>query len=53
MALTGYLAGLWSDTLIKNGTSITTTRKIMQVMLGGNDVINFKNGSVIPCSTVL
>ncbi|XVF46674.1 hypothetical protein PTKIN_Ptkin03bG0046800 [Pterospermum kingtungense] len=30
MALTGYLAGLWSDTLIKNGTSITLTRKIMQ-----------------------
>ncbi|XP_021277966.1 probable anion transporter 4, chloroplastic isoform X1 [Herrania umbratica] len=30
MALTGYLAGLWSDTLIRNGTSITLTRKIMQ-----------------------
>ncbi|XP_022729982.1 probable anion transporter 4, chloroplastic isoform X3 [Durio zibethinus] len=30
MALTGYFAGLWSDTLIRNGTSITLTRKIMQ-----------------------
>ncbi|GMI97155.1 phosphate transporter 4;3 [Hibiscus trionum] len=30
MALTGYLAGLWSDTLIRTGTSITLARKIMQ-----------------------
>ncbi|OMO90502.1 Major facilitator superfamily [Corchorus olitorius] len=30
MALTGYFAGLWSDTMIRNGTSITLTRKIMQ-----------------------
>ncbi|KAE8705636.1 putative anion transporter 4 [Hibiscus syriacus] len=30
MACTGYLAGLWSDTLIRTGTSITLTRKIMQ-----------------------
>lgn len=42
MALTGYLAGLWSDTLIRNGTSITLTRKIMQVILGENDTIDFK-----------
>ncbi|GLT37641.1 hypothetical protein SLA2020_119450 [Shorea laevis] len=30
MALTGFLAGMWSDLLIKNGTSVTLTRKIMQ-----------------------
>ncbi|XWS28738.1 hypothetical protein CRYUN_Cryun25bG0096800 [Craigia yunnanensis] len=28
--LHGYFAGLWSDTLIRNGTSITLTCKIMQ-----------------------
>lgn len=31
MAIMGYLAGLWSDLLIRSGTSITLTRKIMQV----------------------
>lgn len=31
MAVMGYLAGMWSDILIQNGTSITLTRKIMQV----------------------
>ncbi|KAF4384462.1 hypothetical protein G4B88_007099 [Cannabis sativa] len=30
MAVMGYLAGLWSDMLIRGGTSITLTRKIMQ-----------------------
>ncbi|XVE87882.1 hypothetical protein DITRI_Ditri19aG0024200 [Diplodiscus trichospermus] len=30
MALTGYFAGLWSDMLIQNGTSITLTCKIIQ-----------------------
>ncbi|KAK3016486.1 hypothetical protein RJ639_007175 [Escallonia herrerae] len=30
MALMGYLAGVWSDMLIQNGTSVTLTRKIMQ-----------------------
>ncbi|KAM6597295.1 hypothetical protein CsatA_007819 [Cannabis sativa] len=30
MAVIGYLAGLWSDLLIRSGTSITLTRKIMQ-----------------------
>ncbi|XWS71609.1 hypothetical protein CRYUN_Cryun03dG0152600 [Craigia yunnanensis] len=30
MALTGYFAGLWSDTMIRNGISITLTCKIMQ-----------------------
>ncbi|GLU02267.1 hypothetical protein SLE2022_195220 [Rubroshorea leprosula] len=30
MALMGFLAGMWSDLLIKNGSSITLTRKIMQ-----------------------
>lgn len=30
MALTGFFAGMWSDMLIKNGTSVTLTRKIMQ-----------------------
>ncbi|XP_010426152.1 PREDICTED: probable anion transporter 4, chloroplastic isoform X1 [Camelina sativa] len=30
MAFTGYLAGFWSDLLIRRGTSITLTRKIMQ-----------------------
>lgn len=43
MALTGYLAGLWSDTLIRNGTSITLTRKIMQVRFKENDAVDFKN----------
>lgn len=31
MALMGYVGGLWSDGLIKSGTSVTLTRKIMQV----------------------
>lgn len=31
MALTGYLGGLVSDMLIQSGTSVTLTRKIMQV----------------------
>lgn len=31
MAFTGYIAGFWSDLLIRRGTSITLTRKIMQV----------------------
>ncbi|CAO2195280.1 unnamed protein product [Urochloa humidicola] len=30
MAVLGYVAGLVSDTLIRNGTNITLTRKIMQ-----------------------
>ncbi|KAL6840183.1 hypothetical protein ACP4OV_029993 [Aristida adscensionis] len=30
MAVLGYVAGVVSDTLIRNGTSITLTRKIMQ-----------------------
>ncbi|KAJ0021580.1 hypothetical protein Pint_32601 [Pistacia integerrima] len=30
MAFVGYIGGLWSDTLIHNGTSVTLTRKIMQ-----------------------
>ncbi|KAK3026321.1 hypothetical protein RJ639_041009 [Escallonia herrerae] len=30
MALMGYFAGVWSDMLIQNGTSVTLTRKIMQ-----------------------
>lgn len=31
MALMGYFGGLWSDGLIRSGTTITLTRKIMQV----------------------
>jgi hypothetical protein len=31
MAILGYVAGVVSDRLIRNGTSITLTRKIMQV----------------------
>jgi ACS family sodium-dependent inorganic phosphate cotransporter len=31
MAVLGYVAGVVSDRLIRNGTSITLTRKIMQV----------------------
>lgn len=31
MALMGYFGGLWSDVLIRSGTSVTLTRKIMQV----------------------
>lgn len=31
MAVTGYFAGLWSDMMIQSGTSVTLTRKIMQV----------------------
>ncbi|XP_043702742.1 probable anion transporter 4, chloroplastic isoform X1 [Telopea speciosissima] len=30
MAIFGYLAGDWSDMLIRNGTSVTFTRKVMQ-----------------------
>ncbi|CAN8268268.1 unnamed protein product [Cochlearia groenlandica] len=30
MAFTGYIAGSWSDLLIRRGTTITLTRKIMQ-----------------------
>ncbi|GAV74479.1 MFS_1 domain-containing protein [Cephalotus follicularis] len=30
MAFTGYFGGLWSDMLIRGGTSVTLTRKIMQ-----------------------
>ncbi|KAF6153477.1 hypothetical protein GIB67_027344 [Kingdonia uniflora] len=30
MAVLGYFAGVWSDMLIKRGTSVTLTRKIMQ-----------------------
>ncbi|XP_059660831.1 probable anion transporter 4, chloroplastic [Cornus florida] len=30
MAILGYFAGVWSDMLIQNGTSVTLTRKIMQ-----------------------
>lgn len=30
MAIMGYIGGLWSDMLIRRGTSITLTRKIMQ-----------------------
>ncbi|XP_019057824.1 PREDICTED: probable anion transporter 4, chloroplastic isoform X2 [Tarenaya hassleriana] len=30
MAFTGYIAGFWSDLLIRRGTSVTLTRKIMQ-----------------------
>ncbi|KAK2975868.1 hypothetical protein RJ640_015299 [Escallonia rubra] len=30
MALMGYFAGVWSDMLIQDGTSVTLTRKIMQ-----------------------
>ncbi|KAF8397341.1 hypothetical protein HHK36_016254 [Tetracentron sinense] len=30
MAILGYFAGVWSDMLIRNGTSVTSTRKIMQ-----------------------
>ncbi|XP_068338381.1 probable anion transporter 4, chloroplastic [Pyrus communis] len=30
MAVMGYVGGLWSDILIRNGTSVTLTRKIMQ-----------------------
>ena len=31
MAVMGYIGGLWSDVMIRNGTSVTLTRKIMQV----------------------
>jgi len=31
MAIMNYLAGLWSDMMIQSGTSVTLTRKIMQV----------------------
>lgn len=31
MAVMGYFAGLWSDMMIQSGTSVTLTRKIMQV----------------------
>ncbi|KAF8402708.1 hypothetical protein HHK36_010796 [Tetracentron sinense] len=34
MAILGYFAGVWSDMLIQNGTSVTYTRKIMQVCHG-------------------
>ncbi|OVA17681.1 Major facilitator superfamily [Macleaya cordata] len=30
MAVLGYFAGVWSDMLISNGTTVTSTRKIMQ-----------------------
>ncbi|KAJ4980173.1 hypothetical protein NE237_010953 [Protea cynaroides] len=30
MAIFGYLAGAWSDMLIRTGTSVTFTRKVMQ-----------------------
>ncbi|PON42770.1 Major facilitator, partial [Parasponia andersonii] len=30
MAIVGFLAGLWSDLLIRSGRSITLTRKVMQ-----------------------
>ncbi|KAM7501834.1 hypothetical protein LguiB_000738 [Lonicera macranthoides] len=30
MAVMGYFAGVWSDMLIQNGTSVTLTRKLMQ-----------------------
>lgn len=30
MAIMGYFGGLWSDLLIRSGTSVTMTRKIMQ-----------------------
>jgi hypothetical protein len=32
MAVLGYVAGVVSDTMIKNGISVTYTRKIMQVI---------------------
>jgi ACS family sodium-dependent inorganic phosphate cotransporter len=31
MAIMNYLAGFWSDMMIQSGTSVTLTRKIMQV----------------------
>lgn len=31
MALVGYFAGVFSDKLIQSGTTVTLTRKIMQV----------------------
>lgn len=31
MAVMGYIGGLWSDIMIRNGTTVTLTRKIMQV----------------------
>lgn len=31
MAVVGYYAGVWSDDLIRRGTSVTFTRKMMQV----------------------
>ncbi|PQP94333.1 hypothetical protein Pyn_00426 [Prunus yedoensis var. nudiflora] len=30
MAIMGYIGGLWSDIMIRNGMSVTLTRKIMQ-----------------------
>ena len=33
MAVMGYFGGLWSDGLIRSGTSITLTRKMMQVSI--------------------
>lgn len=33
MAIMGYIGGLWSDIMIRNGMSVTITRKIMQVCL--------------------
>ena len=33
MAVSGYIAGVVSDSLIKEGYSITLVRKIMQVLL--------------------
>lgn len=32
MAVLGYISGAGSDMLIQNGTSVTSTRKIMQVL---------------------
>lgn len=31
MAILGYAAGAWSDMLIQRGSSVTFTRKVMQV----------------------
>lgn len=42
MALTGYLAGVLSDVMIQHGTSVTLTRKIMQVFFSSLCIIQTK-----------
>lgn len=54
MAILGYAAGAVSDMLIRRGVSITSTRKIMQVLhMVAYSLVNFEDALELKINTLM